>query len=59
MALKEIADLYKQGGTIKPSLEAPEEITEEFPNISELPSIQSKVKQIEQKKKEITFANTV
>lgn len=51
MALKEIADLYNQGGTIKPSLEASEEVAEEFPNISELLSIESKVKQIEQKKK--------
>jgi len=51
MALKEIADLYKQGGTIKPSIEASAEVTEEFPNITELQSIESKVKQIEQKKK--------
>lgn len=51
MALKEIADLYNQGGTIKPSLEASEEVEEEFPNMSELPSIESKVKQIEAKKK--------
>ena len=51
MALKEIADLYNKGGTIKPSLEASEEIAEEFPNISELPSIESKVKKIEQTKK--------
>lgn len=51
MALKEIAELYNQGGTIKPSLEASEEIAEEFPNMSELPSIQSKVKQIESKNK--------
>lgn len=51
MALKEIADLYNRGGTIKPSFEASKEITEEFPNISELPKIQSKVKHIEEKKK--------
>jgi hypothetical protein len=51
MALKEIAELYNQGGTIKPSLEASEDVTEEFPNISELPTIESKVKKIEQKKK--------
>lgn len=51
MALKEIADLYNKGGTIKPSLEASEEIAEEFPNVSELPSIESKVKKIEQTKK--------
>ena len=51
MALKEIADLYNQGGTIKPSLEASQEVEEDFPNMSELPKIQSKVKQIEPKKK--------
>lgn len=51
MALKEIADLYNKGGTIMPSLEASEEVAEEFPDISELPSIESKVKKIEQKKK--------
>lgn len=51
MALKEIADLYKQGGTIKPSLEASDEVTDEFPEISELPSIESRIKKIEQKKK--------
>ncbi|KSA12686.1 MULTISPECIES: hypothetical protein [Maribacter] len=51
MALKEIADLYNKGGTIKPSLEASEEVAEEFPDISELPSIESKVKKIEQTKK--------
>lgn len=51
MSLKEIAELYNKGGTIKPSLEASEEISEEFPDISELPNIQSKVEQIEQKNK--------
>lgn len=51
MALKEIADLYNKGGTIKPSLEVSEEIAEEFPDILELANIQSKIKQIEQKKK--------
>lgn len=51
MALKEIADLYKQGGTIQPSLEASNEVIEEFPKISELPNIETRIKKIEQKKK--------
>lgn len=51
MALKETADLYNKGGAIKPSLEASEEIAEEFPNMTELPNIESKVKKIEQNKK--------
>ena len=51
MALKEIADLYNKGGAIKPSLDAPEEISDEFPKISQLQSIESKVKKIEEAKK--------
>lgn len=51
MALKEIAELYNQGGAIKPSLAASEEVEEEFPELSEIHSIKSKVKQIENKKK--------
>ena len=51
MAIKEIADLYKQGGTIKPSLEASIEVIKEFPNTSELPNVESKIKKIEQKRK--------
>lgn len=51
MAIKEISEIYRQGGEIKPSLEASKETREDFPKMSELSSIVSRIKNIEQKKK--------
>jgi len=45
-AINEIAKLYTKGAEIHPSLEAPQEITEEFPKMDEISTLNSKIKLI-------------
>ncbi|SDR66103.1 hypothetical protein [Christiangramia echinicola] len=49
-ALKELAELYYNGGEIHPSLEAPKNVKKEFPDYNNLEANKSKIKQIKGKK---------
>jgi len=50
LAIKEISKLYEKGCRILPSISAPKEIAEQFPDFNKLPLIESRIKKITNKK---------